>query len=262
MLPVAEPIRGLRRFGHQRFEARGAGGTLDHEDTSVRACRAARRPSSALGLQAVERVVFQVGDGLPDLAVVAVTCPAGVSSMRTARRSPSLVPRLMWPRAFQTVQHAGQCGGGAHGRAEFVHVPALAVSEIGQRVDLRGGQVQVGELCGEHLQAGGVRPGCSASRACMAIKMKRIRDFNRNLRTIRFPVLPAASETTAATGRRPRHQPGDRAGSGAQPWFKHGQPRPDERVGRSDGHEVFAAEHLLQQELGEQARSSSGNWLR
>ncbi|CAM5268488.1 hypothetical protein STANM309S_01482 [Streptomyces tanashiensis] len=87
----------------------------------------------------------------------AVTLPGRELDLSTARRSPE--PRC--PRR-------GACGraapggpgrwsawwGGSHGRAEFGHGPAPAVGQVGQCVDLGGGQVHVDEPCCEHMQGG------------------------------------------------------------------------------------------------------------
>jgi hypothetical protein len=105
------------------------------------------------GGQGTERTVLQAGQGVPDrvgrqAAGGRQFDEDGASVARTGAAGDVTA-------AFEPVQHAGQCGGtDAGGGPQFGDGAGVAVAEVGQGVDLGGGQVEVGQFGGEHVQGG------------------------------------------------------------------------------------------------------------
>ena len=152
VLPVTEPAAGPgQHFSHQRVEASGV--VVGHAETSVSASRASRKPASAVAGRVGQRPGLQRGDGLADrsgggLAGRGELDEHDPAVARTAPAADVAAP-------LQPVEDAGQRGRpDAHRGAELGHRPAAPVSEVGQCVDLRRGQVQVHQLSRQDLQRG------------------------------------------------------------------------------------------------------------
>jgi hypothetical protein len=57
--------------------------------------------------------------------------------------------------SFETVKHAAERGGPhAYGLAQFGDRAAATIGEVGQGVDLGGGQIEIDEVGGKNLQSG------------------------------------------------------------------------------------------------------------